>query len=295
MNRLIATAAVFGLLCASHSEAQTWAYSINSDGGSTGPAGAVGDELYRINLENGEAQRIGAVGAEDVEGLAFDDAGVLYGVDDARKTTLTINLSNARGSAIGGVLGNTRLATGEAQDPSLAQLCSGELVGVAKNTRTLYRVNTSNGGFDARGGAGATTGKITDLATRGGVLYGLGEDALYRIDAQTGSAMALGEYGAGINFLDGGGLAVDKLGQLWAVAERRASNGDVVNSQIYRINHVSGVATPVATTIPGLESLAINESTCALQQVASQPVPGLNYVGFALMLLGLLLIGRRFS
>ncbi len=295
MNRFIAIAAVCGLLCASPSEAQTWAYAVNSDGGSTGPAGAAGDELYRVNLENGEAQRIGEVGAEDVEGLAFGDSGVLYGVDDARKTTLTINLSSGRATAIGGVLGNTRLATSEAQDPSLAQLCSGELLAVAKNARTLYRVSISNGGFDARGTAGVTNGKITDLTTRGGVLYGLGEDALYRIDALSGSAMPIGEYGNGINFLDGGGIAVDKVGQIWAVAERRAGNGDVINSQIYRINHVSGGATPVATTIAGLESLAINESTCALQQAASQPVPSLNYVGLALMLLGLLLIGRRFN
>jgi hypothetical protein len=298
---MLATLIAAGLTCATPVMvcAQIFAYSVNSDGAGTGSAGASGDELYRINLETGEATKLGAIGAEDVEGLSFDLSGtVLYGVDDARKTTLIINTVSGRATPIGGLVGNTRLATSDGgQDPSLAQLCSGDLLGITKNTRTLYRVNLATGAFEARGIVGASAGKITDMTVLGETLLGLGEDALYRINPVNGETTLIGNYGAGINFVDGGGLAADKQGRLWAVAERYASNGDVAMSQIYRINPTTGAAVAVAQTIAGLESLAINESTCGILApgLVSAPVPSANWLGLLVLLGGVMLIARRFS
>jgi hypothetical protein len=298
VNNVRAIVGLLGVLCVSSAQAQTYAYSVNADGNAAGSAGASGDELYRIKLETGEAQRIGPVGAEDVEGLAFDSDGVLYGVDDTRKTTLTINLGSGRGTPVGGLVGNTRLAASidNAQDPSLAFTCSRELLGMTLRAKTLFRVNTANGVFEARGGAGASAGKITDMAVIGSTVYGLGETSLYQIDGITGITTAIGGYGGTVNFADGGGLAADGTGKLWAVAERFASNGDVGPSEIYRIDARTGLANLVSMSIPGLQSLAINENTCSAPlQSASVAVPSLNIVGALVMLLGIFGLSRKFA
>jgi hypothetical protein len=275
-------------------------YVVSSDGIDA----ATADRLYRVNLATGAPTMIGALGPtggvfEDVEGLAIDNSGNLFGVDDDTKTLVNINLSNGRASAVNGVQGNTRLSTGvgNAQDLSLAFSCSGDLFAAARNAKTLYRASTTTGAFEAVTPTGALTGGITDIAVADGQMYGLGDDSLFRIDTAKGTTTAVGKYGSGISFIEGGGLAADGNGQLWAVGERRDSRGDLLPSQIYRINATTGAATlSSSTSVLGIESLVIGTPSCTTAlPVSVVSVPSLNVVGALLLVLCILLFGRRFS
>jgi hypothetical protein len=223
----------------------------------------------------------------------------MFGVGDDTKTLVSINLSNGRATSVNGVQGNTRLSTGvgNAQDLSLAFSCSGDLFAAARNAKTLFRANTSTGAFEAITPSGLLLGGITDIAVADGQMYGLGDDTLFRIDMSKGTTTAVGKYGTGISFIEGGGLASDSSGQLWAVGERRDSRGDLQPSQIYRINAATGAATlSAATSVLGIESLVIGTPSCSV--ALANPVvsvPSLNVVGALLLVLCILLFGRRFS
>jgi len=274
------------------------AYAVSSDA----TTAATADRLYKINLRTGEPTMIGPLGPvggvfEDVEGLALDSAGKLFGVDDDTKTLLTISAANGFATAVNNAQGNTRLTTGSnPQDLSIAFSCTGQLYAAALNSKTLYRVNTSTGLFEAVAASGTLVGGITDLAVANGQMYGLGSDKLYRIDVQTGVSTLVGSYGPGINFIEGGGLSSDSSGQLWASAERRDARLNLLPSQIYRINAETGVATlSTATSVEGIESLVIGPPHCTNGSVVFSQVPSLNFFGGFILLCGVLLLGRRFS
>lgn len=276
----------------------TSAYVISSDA----TTAATADRLYKINLRTGEPTMIGPLGAvggvfEDVEGLALDVAGKLFGIDDATKTLLTISVASGLATAVNNTQGNTRLATGaNPQDLSIAFSCSGQLYAAALNSKTLYRVNTGTGLFEAVGASGALVGGITDMAVANGQMYGLGADKLYRIDVETGVSSLVGSFGSGINFIEGGGLASDSSGQLWASAERRNAQLSLLPSQIYRINAETGAATlSTATAVEGIESLVIGPPHCVSGPLIVASVPSLNFFGGFILLCGVLLLGRRFS
>ncbi len=274
------------------------AYVVSSDA----TTAATADRLYKINLRTGEPTMIGPLGPvggvfEDVEGLAMDVAGKLYGIDDDTKSLLTISATSGLATAVNNTQGNTRLVTGSnPQDLSIAFSCSGQLYAAALNSKTLYRVNTSTGLFEAVGASGTLVGGITDLAVANGQMYGLGADKLYRIDVGTGVSSIVGSFGSGINFIEGGGLASDSSGQLWASAERRDSRLNLLPSQIYRINAATGAATlSTATPVEGIESLVIGPPHCADGPLILGSVPSLNFFGGFILLCGVLLLGRRFS
>lgn len=276
----------------------TSAYVVSSD--ATTPATA--DRLYKVNLRTGEPTMIGALGPvggvfEDVEGLALDNTGKLFGIDDDTKTLVSISATSGLATAVNNIQGNTRLATGfNPQDLSIAFSCTGQLYAAAINSKTFYRVNAGSGLFEAVGVNGTLIGGITDLAVANGQMYGLGADKLYRIDIETGASSLVGSYGSGINFIEGGGLASDSAGQLWASAERRDSRLDLLPSQIYRINSVTGAATlSTATRVEGIESLVIGPPHCADGTIVLGSVPSLNFFGSFILLGGVLLLGRRFS
>ena len=260
------------------------------------------DRLYKVNLRTGEFALVGPLGPtggvfEDVEGLALDTAGKLFGIDDDTKTLLTISAVNGFATAVNNARGNTRLTTGfNPQDLSIAFACTGQLYGAALNSKTLYSVNTATGLFEAVGNSGGLVGGITDLAVANGQMYGLGADKLYRIDVQTGISRLVGSFGAGINFIEGGGLASDSSGQLWASAERRDARLDLLPSQIYRISAETGAATLSSlTAIEGIESLTIGPPHCVNGTVILGSVPTLDFFGGVVLLCGVLLVGRRFS
>lgn len=272
-------------------------FVVSSDASSA----ATADRLYKVNLRTGESTMVGPLGPtggvfEDVEGLALDTSGKLFGIDDDTKTLLTISAATGVATALNNIQGNTRLTTGlNPQDLSIAFSCTGQLYAAALNSKTLYRVNTATGLFETVA-SGSLVGGITDLAVANGQMYGLGADKLYRIDVETGISTAVGSFGAGINFIEGGGLASDGAGQLWASAERRDSRLDLLPSQIYRINAETGAATlSAATSVEGIESLVIGPPNCANGTVILGSVPSLNFFGGIILLCGILLLGRRFS
>lgn len=274
-------------------------YVVSSDGIDA----ATADRLYRISLSTGAATMIGALGPtggvfEDVESLAFDSSGNLFGIDDDTKTLVNINLTTGRASAVNGLQGNTRLAVGanNVQDPSIAFSCAGDLYGAARNSRSFYRVNTSTGAFEVIGAA-TLEGGITDLAFAKGKMYGLGDTMLYSINLSNGQSSLVGAFGSGINFSEGGGLASDSTGQLWAVAERRNAQGQLQQSQFYRINSDNGSATLVSSsTVLGIESLAIGVPNCtALGNPILVSVPSLSIWGSLLLMLSLGLFAGRFG
>ena len=263
---------------------------------------ATADRLYKINLRTGESVMVGPLGQiggvfEDVEGLALDTAGKLFGIDDDTKTLVSISAANGFATAVNNTQGNTRLTTGfNPQDLSIAFSCTGQLYAAALNSKTLYRVNTVTGLFEVIGNGASLVGGVTDLAVANGQMYGLGADKLYRIDVETGASSLVGGFGAGVNFIEGGGLASDSSGQLWASAERRDARLDLLPSQIYRINAETGVATlSTATAIEGIESLVIGPPHCVNGTLSLGSVPSLNVFGGIILLCGVLLLARRFS
>ena len=276
----------------------TSAFVVSSDA----PTAATADRLYKINLKTGASTMIGPLGPvggvfEDVEGLAIDADGRLFGIDDGTKTLLNISAASGFATAVNNTRGNTRLATGiNPQDLSIAFSCTGQLYAAAITSKTLYRVNSLTGLFEAVGPNGTLVGGITDLATANGQMYGLGADKLYRINLETGVSSVVGAFGAGINFIEGGGLSSDSSGQLWASAERRDAQYNSRPSQIYQINPETGVATlSTSTPVEGIESLAIGPPQCANGIVILGSVPGLNFFGGFMLLCGVLMLGRRFS
>ena len=63
------------------------------------------DRLYKVNLRTGESTLVGPLGPtggvfEDVEGLALDTDGKLFGIDDDTKTLLTISAANGFATAV---------------------------------------------------------------------------------------------------------------------------------------------------------------------------------------------------
>ena len=244
--------------------AQVTGFAVTSDATSA----ATADRLHSIDLQTGAAMMIGPLGPgfEDVEGLAFDQQGALFGIDDATKTLVSIAAGTGRATALGSGIGNTRLAVGEAnaQDPSLAFNCRNELFVLTKNSRSLYRSTVSTGALELIGTSGAAEGKITDIAFRGEELFGLGDDALFSINPSTGVTRQIGAFAPKISFSEGGGLSVDSTGKLWAVAEVRKTDASLDLSAIYQIDPLTGVATRRSSTLAGIESLSIGATPCNL-------------------------------
>ncbi len=283
------TLAIALLLVASPLAAQPMVFAVNSD------AAENPDRLLRVDLGNGQTSVIAnfatplsgnAATLGDIEGLAFDGSGTLYAIDDDTKTLLTINPTTGSGQIIANGnlrIGNTRLPAAP-QDPGITFTCDGEMLLVTGVGRSLFRVNPANAQTDLIGTAGSLGVEITDLAASIQGIFGLGVEGLYRIDSSRGTAQLVGNYGTGISFPVGGGLAFDSNGQLWAIADR----GPIMPSAIYRIDRNTGRATAAGTTSPGIESLAIGPAPCAPAEPVGIPVP---LGGFwSLPLIGLLLV-----
>lgn len=269
-------------------------YVVNSDD----PAVRDFDSLHLVELGTGQSAKVGEVrpgdGAApfaDVEGLAMSRDGVLYGIDDASKTLLRLELQNGRGLAIDGREGNTGLPRTSNFDFGLTFACDGALYASSDSRRSLYRIDPATGLATLVGSEGSLGAQITGLAARYDGVYGIGSSGdhnLYRIDTATGQATLVGALGAGLQFTDGG-LDFDAAGQLWGVADMTGLSINGEPSVLFRIDPATGAAERVATTLAGVESLAIAAPVCTAPQGEPQPpaIPTLDRAG--LLLLGLLL------
>jgi len=292
-----------------------WAYSVNSDSGSSNE-----DSLYQINLATGEDHRKGELISVsiydhiDTEGLAFDSDNTLWGIDD---NTLTLFPISTVSGAIpfGEIIDvSTIFPSGGANDFGMTFSCDNLLYVTSVTTGTLYRIDLDAGSQEAIGALGANISAIAAIGSPT-KLYGLGNGQfengdtdspdLYSIDVSTGAATLIGPLGSEAGEYDQGGLAFDSDGTLWAITDRRTINN--LPSQILRIDVDTGTATLVSTTGEvGFESLAIGPPTaCSITRGTDDEdgfrgIPTLNQSGrllaiFVLMLAGMLILRRRSS
>lgn len=252
------------------------------------------DSLHRVELGTGQAIKVGEVRASDnsapfadVEGLAMSREGNLYGIDDASKTLLRIDLQSGRAVAVDGREGNTGLPRTSNFDFGLTFDCSGALYASSDSRRSLYRLDPATGVATLVGSEGALGAQITGLAARYDGVYGIGsngDENLYRIDTESGRASLVGALGAGLQYTDGG-LDFDAAGQLWGVADMTGSTINGAPSVLFLVDPASGAAERVTTTLTGAESLAIGAPVCSAPEGGEQPpaIPTLGRDGLALL------------
>lgn len=263
------------------------------------------DTLHTLDLISGDAAKVGEVRAApssapyaDVEGLALDANGNLYGIDDASKTLLRIDRDTGIALPVDGREGNTGLSRTSNFDFGLTFDCAGNLYASSDSRRSLYRVDVSTGAATLVGSEGALGAAITGLAARYDGVYGIGssgDENLYRIDVITGRAELIGPLGGGLRFTDGG-LDFDAGGILWGVADMTGTSINPEPSVVFTIDPVSGAAQRISSTLPGVESLAIAKPVCEAPTGPAGPavppaIPTLGSQGQALLSLLLALFG----
>ncbi len=232
------------------------------------------DNLWRVNLGNGEVERIGPLGLtipntsvvqSDVEGLALETSSFLYGVNDATNSLVYVSTTTGAAVTPSRNVDNLRLGLdGVELDPGLTFDCSGNLLMSSANRRTLYRIDKLSGEATAVGGEGQLGVRIGDIAAYRDIIYGIGingDEGLYRIDPEHGTASLIGRFGIDVS-LANAGLDTSSTGALWAVGTILA-NGQPQPSQILRIDTETGAATLGATTIVGVKSLALAPTNCS--------------------------------
>ena len=230
---IVLVAALFLVLPVRAALAAT-AFSVRSD---------VDDQLYLIDLSNGTATAIGPTGFGDVEGLAFDSSGTLYGVDEDTDQLVTISPTTGAATVVGplGVTGH---------DVGLAFDCTGALYMSTEDPGNLYRVNHTTGAATLVGAQGQP---VTGLTADSSGVFGLGggfTNNLVRLDTSTGAATPVGPLGIAV---DDGGIEFDAAGVLWGLED---------TGTIFTVDPATGAATAGATTLAGFESLAIDAPRC---------------------------------
>lgn len=269
------------------------------------------DSLHRVDLATGQALKVGEVRVSesaapyaDVEGLAMSPDGVLYGIDDASKTLVSIDVQSGRAVPVNGREGNTGLPRTTNFDFGLSFDCSGNLFASSDSRRSLYQIDTVTGAATLIGSEGGLGAQISGLAGRLDGLYGIGssgDENLYRIDTASGQATLVGPLGAGLQFTDAG-LDFDAAGVLWGVADMTGASINGEPSVLFRIDPATGAATRTGATLIGVESLAIAEPMCSAE--SGEPVPpaipalggsGLTLLGALLALIALVALrpGQR--
>lgn len=227
--------------------------------------------LWRVDLSSGEVERIGQTGFIDMEGVALDADGVLYGADDESKTLVTINVNSGFSSPVGGLRSNMGVPIAQPMDFGMTFTCSGELLVSSDTERSLFSASLETGRLELIGDAGSLGAPITDLASWGGELYGIGQgltgedgmfttDApnLYRIDPVNATAEFIGSLGEAVLPYANAGLAFDDTGNLWTITDRRDNGDPDINSEILKIDLETGLAQKTAdAALVGFESLAI--------------------------------------
>lgn len=226
--------------------AATTGFSVGSD---------LDDNLYRIELETGAKTPVGPVGFGDVEGLAFDAGGALFGFDDVTNQLLRIDLGSGAGTAVG-PSGITPTDVGLDFNCQSSPFLSVD----APEPFNFHRVDVSTGAGTVIGPQGV---RVTGLGSDGHTLFGLTGDEDNRtviMNTATGAATPVGPTGI---LLSDGGLAGAPDGTIWGVA-------DNVTGQVFTIDKQTGAATQRSTLgSAGYESLAIDAPSLCVPPAAS--------------------------
>lgn len=288
------------LIASSGAVAEPYGYTVNS-------RGFLPDDqmhrLWRLDLSTGAAEQLGQTGFLDIEGLAFDADGQLFGADDESMTLIRINTNSGFSTPVA----NTRTNMGlpfQPMDFGMSFTCDGRLLVSSDDQRSLFEADPTTGVLTRIGTIGSLGVPITDIAAWGDTLYGIGEGAagstsggaanLYRIDVETATATVIGPLGEAVFPYANAGLAFDADGVLWAVTDRRDGGAVDLPSQVLRIDPATGQATHVANTaVVGFESLAIAPPGGCELQGAPEPVvvPTQSLAGLVALIFGLLALG----
>lgn len=263
--------------------------------------------LWRVDLSNGQVERIGPTGFIDMEGLALAPDGTLYGADDESKTLVTVNTNSGFSIPVGGIRNNMGIPLAQPMDFGMTFTCSGELLVSSDIERSLFSASLETGRLDRIGQPGSLGAPITDLASWGNELYGIGQglagedgsfttDApnLYRIDPASATAEFIGSLGEAVLPYANAGLAFDQAGNLWAITDRRADGIPDLKSEILRIDLETGLAEKTAeAALVGFESLAIAPpGGCGASRGAvpdAEIIPASNPHGLAILTLLMLM------
>jgi hypothetical protein len=238
-------------------------YSVNADAPD-------GDALYAVDLADGSTTQRGTVRSAtgtylDVEGLAFDANGTLWGVDEQSLSLFPINTGNGTVD-LGEVRSITGLTATSGNDFGMTFACDGNLYVSSVADGTLYRLSLEG----AATPIGTLSENISALAAFGnpvrlvGLSNGLQSDdgpadsrSLYDIDPATGVLTLIGPVGPAVADYAQAGLSFDEDGGLWALTDRRIQGQDL-GSEVLSFDLSTGLATVTAsTTETGFESLAV--------------------------------------
>ena len=214
--------------------------------------------LYNINYTNGAATLIGSIGYRLVGGLAFDSAGILYGVGETLTAggpppegnlfLITINRSTGVGTSVGalGVQRNFQDIAFRNSDGALYAYASGE----------VYTINKGSGAATLLGSTGEAEigGGLAFSALD--TLYKAGFDHVYDIDQTSGAGGAVLQ----LSYPTGGtpnvtGLDYDSAtGVLWAAVHTDATSYSP--AYLATVDTVTGLVTKIGDSIVGLTALA---------------------------------------
>lgn len=235
------------------------------------------NELYRVNLANGQATRVGAMGFNDVEGLALSPGGTLFGVADATMLVgnqpsatsdflLRINTTTGAGTLVGQLSGLQGLGPGGNLDYGLAFTCDGRLWMSSDTTGELWSVDPATAETRRIGVMGVP---ISGLAARGNELFGVSVDAgaaLFSIDTSNASTRRIGGIALPAVMYDAG-LDFDADGRLWLTVDYLPPPSgstllrndlvelDPVTGQVLSLETISGAGSGINTV--QMEALAI--------------------------------------
>ena len=156
------------------------------------------DTLVIVDPETGNVTPVGALGFDNVSGLAFGPDGTLYGVDSSSDQLITIDPLTGEGTAVG--------ITGVLSNQGLTFTPNGTLylVGDSGGGPRLYTVDTDTGEATEVGLLGPNFWYSLSLATIGDVLYAHAYcpdvppwNFLVTLDRETGEATPIGGYCSG--------------------------------------------------------------------------------------------------
>jgi hypothetical protein len=160
--------------------------------------------LYRVNLSNGEATRVGDTRIVGANGLAFDEAGRLFASAAGSSSLFLVNSANGSSS----VFGSHDIGTGSAGDIAII----GNDILMSSDAGLLIKY-PSTGGFGATivGDLGSTD--FFGLGTPGNSqLFGLTNQQLYRIDPTTAASTLLHDLSSsGLSAIQGSAIAFQAI------------------------------------------------------------------------------------
>ncbi|CAD5375275.1 conserved exported hypothetical protein [Rubrivivax sp. A210] len=246
------------------------------------------DKLVRFDMASGVGTVIGAIrtaggtGYTDVDGLAFDGQGRLWGVDDATNTLMRIDTATGAATAVGNMGSNLGANFG------LAFGAGGTLY-MSADSR-LFTVNTSTGAASLVGSF-SNGNNVRSLGYDGTTLFGWSSvDTLLAIDGSNAAASTIGGFGFAPATSGRDGMDVDaRTGTIWGLGDAEA--------RTYTLNALTGAATVVAQQVCVENNVSnVNCNGGGFNGLAIQAVPEpASFTLAALALLGLGATRRRAS